>query len=793
MKLHAFAFPIALAVLGMAGQPEVRAENEASSIENAWYRIAWNDQTERLTLRRKRGEFDGPANLTLPAPVAACRRHETTSSVFGPGRTLSLQHPDGSVTSLALYDSLTLAAVTRSIANRTGTTRRIDKLPIISAEFDLGAPAGELVARGTAGLTEVDARFGSYVFGAIANPKTREGVVFAWASNRKGQGIVFPERCGTRPGLRTRIDYGDLRLSPGEEEPGELLLIGLHDDVRDGLEAYADATARFLDIHLRPLPCVYCTWYHSRASDAMSLARNTEFAARHLRPWGLRVMQIDDGWQPGLRINGPKRIFDMHDPDGPYPDGMKATADRIKAQGMVPGIWFMPLAGTWLDPYFADKQEIFYRVGDGDATVTEKEMKDAGHDADRPIRELPYSTSWAGTCIDGSNPTARQYVRQMVHRIAHDWGYEYFKMDGFHTGTGSTQKYIGNEYVEDDLGKTLRHDPGMTPLEAYQAGMRVIREAAGEDVFFLGCCMVQNLRCFGTTFGHLDAMRVGPDNGSRWEKHDRGPRYGGRYYFLNKRVWYCDPDPFYVRPSLTRNEAITLASYVALSGQLAASSYAYDELPADRLDIIRRVMPTHNLKSSRPLDFLERDVPHEWLLVDDTQAVRRVVVGHFHWGSDEPIVLETPLEDLGLAPETSHVGFDYWADEFVTDVRGSLRTTLPPASCRIVSLYPESAYPRVVGTSRSITQGITDLVEESWDDSSCVLSGASRVVAGDPYEIRILLPADEESWEVEGTEVADGVSTTPLAVARRGREVRATMIPAGSETLTWRIAFRRPE
>jgi hypothetical protein len=534
---------------------------------------------------------------------------------------------------------------------------------------------------------------------------------------------------------------------------------------------------------------VYCTWYHAGASDEKRLAQNTAFAAKELKPWGLTVMQIDDRWQPGLAVTGPKKIFDMHDPLGPYPSGMKAMADYIKSQGMVPGIWFMPFAGTWLDPYFADKQDIFYKVGAGDPTITKKEIEKQGYKTDRPISELPYSTSWAGTSIDCSNPAAQEYLRQMVHRLGHEWGYGYFKMDGFHTGSGTTQKYVDNQYRDDDLGKTTRYNPLMTPIEAYRKGMSIIRETAGEDVFFLGCCQVQNLRSFGTTFGYLDAMRVGPDNGAKWKGHDRGPRYGGRYYFLDKRVWYCDPDPFYVRPSLTYDQAITLASYVALSGQLAASSNDYYKLPPERLDIIRRVMPTHKVKSSRPIDFLQRDLTHEWLLVDDSSGVKRTVVGHFNWSADKPVSLTTSLGQLGLEPTRHYVGFDYWANEFVAPFTASLDSELQPATCRIISVYPVAEHPQLVSTSRHICQGVVDVLEERWDAASRTLSGVSQVVADDPYELRIVVPDSSSTWNVAGAEVSEGDKNAKVTYRRDGSAVRVLVESGRGGKLAWRVSF----
>ena len=51
----------------------------------------------------------------------------------------------------------------------------------------------------------------------------------------------------------------------------------------------------------------------------------TEFAAKELKPFGFGFVQIDDEWQDGAtkpdgsRINGPRRGFTRHKPDGRIP------------------------------------------------------------------------------------------------------------------------------------------------------------------------------------------------------------------------------------------------------------------------------------------------------------------------------------------------------------------------------------------------------------------------------------------------------------------------------------------
>jgi hypothetical protein len=784
--LRSLFFKCAVAVLllstGCVHQAEI------ITVETGRYRLIWDSTTSVLRLEAPDFPEIGIREIKLAQKVFSAEPIERNHPVWGMGRGLKLTQQNGRFTEFTLFDGLLFLAVQSGVKNETGEQLQIDKFPVLEAVLDFGKPAEELISRGTAGLKPVDEQWGSYVFNAIGDPETGSGVVFGWVTAERGQGIVFPVNRSGAPAMRTRVDYGDLRLPPGSSEKGELLLIGIFEDVRTGLERYADATAEHLDIKLRPVPGVYCTWYHSGASTAERIAANTDFAADNLKPFGLSVMQIDDFWQAGIKENGPKKVFDRHDPQGPYPDGMKATADHIRSKGMVPGLWFMPFSGAWYDPFFADKQDIFYKTGTGDTNaLVNSVLKPLGIEPGRPLSEYPYSMRWSGTAIDCTNPKAQEYVRQMVSRIAHEWGYKYFKMDGFHSGIASVQKYVDNEYREDDLGKPIRHNPLMTPIEGYRIGQRILREAAGDDVFFLACCMSQTLRSFGTTFGMVDAMRIGPDNGPDGPGFVRGATYGTRFYFLNKRVWHCDPDPIYVRPSVPRDRAVSLASFVTLAGQLNATSYQYAELPPDRLDIIKRSLPTHNSTDSRPVDFLQKDLSSIWLLKDDRSGVDRTVVGFFNWDEFDPATHSVELEKLDLDPAKHYVGFDYWADRFVGPQSGKLTVSLGGGQCRIISLYSEKPHPQLVSTSRHITQGIVDVISEQWDGKG-TLSGTSRMVAGDPYELRIAVPAGAESWKVQSASV-EGIRD--VNCMQDGPGVRVSFVSEKTGTLNWTVQFAR--
>jgi hypothetical protein len=431
---------------------------------------------------------------------------------------------------------------------------------------------------------------------------------------------------------------------------------------------------------------------------------------------------------------------------------MQQTADKLKRLGMTPGIWVMPFAGTWNDPFFADKQHLF-AAKDGQ----------------------PFVVKWGGTCFDMTRPETRAYVRGVAGRIARDWGYEYFKLDGLWTGMATRICYINTGYQEDHLGESLLHDPHKTHIEAYRDGLKLVREAAGDGVFFLGCNVAQNMRTLGASFGLVDAMRIGPDNGRNWKSMCRGPFSGSNLYFLHRRVWYNDPDPIYVRDDVPLEQARALTSWVALTGQLNASSTDYTKLSPERLHLLQRSMPAHDLKP-RPVDLFEQQMPRVWLLTDDRQRPRRDVIGLFNWEEKSQAGIRCPLEKLGL-PASRYVGFDYWADTFIGPFEGTLDHVVPAASCQVLAVRPLARHPQVVSTSRHVTQGIVDLLQERWVADQQSLEGVSKVVADDPYELRIVAMRLPGCWRVES-------ATVSSADEEAGVKIRAPMQD------DWRVRIR---
>lgn len=350
-------------VLSVSGPSLSAADADAGGvlrIENDRLLLEWDASRMSFSVTSKATDCCFIERGTLAGDGGGrARKSSVRHPVWGRGQTLQIESGSGQVDSLALFAGRPFVVFRRTLSNGTSEKRIVERIRPMSLRLGLEPEPAELRTLGTAGLTAVDRESnpGSYSFLAIADPDSRTGVVAGWLTHERGSGVLFSDVRDGKAVLDAQLDYGRLLVEPGQKVRSETLLIGFFEDARLGLEAYADAVAEHYRIELKPQPTVYCTWYHAGASDEHELRRTAAFAKEHLVPYGFSVIQIDDKWQAGEKLEGPRKNFTTHRSDGPYPSGMKPTADNLKRLGLTPGIWFMPFAGTWNDPFFADKQD----------------------------------------------------------------------------------------------------------------------------------------------------------------------------------------------------------------------------------------------------------------------------------------------------------------------------------------------------------------------------------------------------------------------------------------------------
>ena len=759
-----------LAVCGLLVAPAAgdRVSAAPLMIANETLVVTYDDAAGSFAVAEKPG---GKAFLTdgqLEGKATKAAVEKASDPVFGAGRKIVVTRDEG-VSSLELYAKLPFVLIRTERLNPGKEVLDVRRVVPATFTLDLGKPAADLRTLGTGGLLAPDKNPGSYLFLTCADPATRRGVVAGWLTQERGSGVLFSSVKDGRVGIKTQIEYGHLRLAPGESATSEILAVGIFDDARLGEERYADAIARNYRIKLHPQVNGYCTWYAGRggAANENDIVTLSEFVAKELKPYGFSFVQIDDEWQDGGTYNGPRRGFDRVKPDGPYPHGMAPVAKKIQDLGLTAGIWFLPFARNFQDPEYKDRQHWFMKRENG----------------------KPYETEWGGTSLDLTHPEVQAHLTHLVKTI-HGWGYNYFKMDGLWTGSVTEQIYVNDGYRDDGIGNHAPfHNPKKTNIEVYRDGLRLLRQAAGPDVFFSGCNVSQNMRTLGGTIGLVDSMRIGPDNGQDWNGITTGPLRGSRLYFLHGRVWWNDPDPSYVRNGIPLNHARLLPSWVALSDQFNLNSDWIPDLSAERMEIMKRTMPAHGA-TARPVDCFDANLPFVWLVTDTRQPVRRDVLGLFNWENAEKTVRGTAAW-AGLPKARSYHAFDFWENKLIPRFGGEFQFKVPAQSCRVIAVRATEGRPLVLSTSRHVTQGMIDVRDELWDAATGTLSGTSQVVVGDPYELRIAGLADVKLWQPAsaGVSAADQAAGVTVAQADGSGLTRVTLRSAVSRDVKWSLKF----
>ena len=636
-------------------------------------------------------------------------------------------------------------------------------------------------AVGSGGVIGLDKTTGSYCFCALGEVKTRKGYVAAWLTDEWASGSVF----FNAKGVTGKAEYGPMVVPKHAAPRTDTFVFGAFDDVRLGLETYADEVAKRHGIRLKEQVSGFCTWYCDKGGyghpkkegGACSESETREFIDKvvelGLEKWGFGYYQIDDKWQAGHKEHlGPRMLFDRVRRDGPYPNGLKPTVDYVTGKGFLAGVWYMPFSGDPTDPEWANRKDLFVK-----SAVTSPANDGIGPYHLEQKKGEPYVTPFGSGALDASNLKTVDYIRETAARITKDWGFRMIKYDGMYSGMGADLGF-GDWYAEEALDRVAFADPGMSNAQAYRHGVRAMREGCAEGTRILACNVAQNARGIAVSYGLVDLLRIGGDNGPIDcfpGRYMAGPLRGSPRYFLNGRVWYNDPDPVYVRDAVPVGRARLMATWTSLGGLLYNFSDWLPWLSAERVEILRRTMAPHrHPKEVRPVDYLATTTNNVWKLAVGDYAV----FGLYNWDTNTTMKVDYDLDYADLDPAKTYVGFDFWNDRFVPSFKGRFVFDVPVDDCRVIAVRAlDGETPVLVSTSRHVASPVIDVTGEAWDAATKTLSGTSKTVPGEAYELRI--------WVPDGCRA---ISSGNGKVLQNGSELRVIFADC-NETLNWRIRF----
>jgi hypothetical protein len=217
---------------------------------------------------------------------------------------------------------------------------------------------------------------------------------------------------------------------------------------------------------------------------------------------------------------------------------------------------------------------------------------------------------------------------------------------------------------------------------------------------------------------------------------------------------------------------------------IPSPSQAVSRLPADRVDLLRRVCP------SLPIHPVDRaGGALEWNLAIAGSLEQWNVLC---FSNPSPIgeTQSASLKSLGISASAGSrsVVYDFWQQQLVAITDDAFGIDVPAGDCRVLCIRDvRPNEPCIVSSSRDITQGLNDPVDVVYDAKSMTLAGRSSLVRGDPCELRILLPVGPQSLEIASVEAADA-----SWLVRSDGPVRIISFESNNEeTATWKIGFRK--
>jgi alpha-galactosidase len=460
-----------------------------------------------------------------------------------------------------------------------------------------------------------------------------------------------------------------LRVDPGASLSSERLMFAVGADYHAQLEQYGRAVGRLHQARVMvPTPIGWWSWtaYYFGINQGTA-STNADWLAQNLAQLGYRYYQIDEGYQyaRGEYTTADAKLF---------PRGIGYIADLVRHDGLTFGLWTAPF-------------EVSER-----AWVFQHHPEWLLHNAQGELIHIGYVTDKQDALyvLDTTNPGAQQYLRQ-TYSTLYDWGLRFIKMD-----------FMDDTAVEGSYAR-----PNTTALEAQRIGLRIIREAVGEDVVLDkdGSPMLNAV-------GLVDAGRISQDTGHTFDaSRDAASGIAARYY-MNRNYFIADPDAFTVSTQtvddqswhggqhpLTLDEAKVSIALAAVSGGMFEIG---DDLPtlgaaAERLalvkipDLIDMARFGH---ASVPLDLLsypDKDRQPSIFLLKQTD--RQSILTVFNWTERER-TRALNLVDLGLKAPGKYRIVEAFGETNCCAISGQILTLVQkPHSVRVLKLIDESVPP----------------------------------------------------------------------------------------------------
>jgi alpha-galactosidase len=458
-----------------------------------------------------------------------------------------------------------------------------------------------------------------------------------------------------------------LPVKPGEDMVSERLMFEAGPDYHHQLLAYGDAVRRLHHARVSSeTPIGWWSWtvYYGAINQGEVFA-NGDWQAEHLKSFGYKYFQIDEGYQYARGEFATPNATQ-------FPDGMRFVGHHLTGEGLTFGLWTAPFEVTTRAWVYEQHKDWLVHNAEGQPI---------------PIGEVWDQKSDVLYALDTTHPEAQAYMRDTYRKLVREWGVRFIKLD----------------FMDTSAIEGYHYRPNTTALEAQRIGLQVIRDAVGDEVILDkdGSPMLNPV-------GLVDTGRISADTGHSFERTRNAASGIAARFYMQRNFFVNDPDAFNVTAThlmerANEKSSISLGAAEASIALSAISGGMYeigDDMlvlgsEKDRLALVENRELLNMAKvgqASTPLDLMtyepEDGQPSIFLFREDQ---RQAILTVFNW-TNTVRSHALRLADLGLpAGHTFAVTNVLNQNETVTLVDGAAQLeNQPPQSVRVIKLIDKS-------------------------------------------------------------------------------------------------------